>query len=205
MPVVTEGYGAISSMSRSAANTPHFGRAEYTFESPPFVYDPEPEYLISTFPGDSFNAAQNIVDLFNLAKETCERVKKDIDDFVGYLRLPGFAPLSTCLQQIKSKHNVNVEIVHEQPPKARITSHLVPPDVMSACEKLNNALNLSFQFTRNEKHTQLDNDLHLVKSFKDETALLQKAFHELQKYEKYIGNVKKQTDCFISDFLYSSN
>ena len=135
----------------------------------------------------------------------CGKVKKNIEGFVGYLRLPGYAALPACLQQIRSKYNVNVEIVHAQPPKLRITSHLVPPDVVSACEKLNSALELSSQFRDDEKHAKLDSDLFLVETFENETATLQKAVHELQKYKKYIVNVKRQTDCFISDFLYASN
>ena len=184
----------------------HYGRPAYKFDPPAFIYDHEPEYLISPFKDASFDAAQRVVDLFKLTVEVSEKVKEAIEDCMRHIHLPQDSVLPACLKKIRSKrgYNVDAKVIDANPPKLDLPkSCVVPPDVASACRRLNEALCWSWEFTNDTKHTSLKDDMFMVKSFKGETALLRKTVAQMNNYKEFISDVRKQADCFIADFLDS--
>ena len=192
---------SLKSMPRS------HGRNAYRFNPPAFAYVRDPEtYLISSFVDDALTAAENVVDLFQQAVKVCESVKTALHNFTSQLQLPRNAPLDSCLHKIRSKrgYRVDVSISNAQPPRLDLptsSGKAIHPEVISAHKQLNEAVELSYEFNKNEKHANLDKDMFLLTTYKSETTEFLNAVAELKLYKTFISDVRRQTECFISDFL----
>lgn len=198
--------------SKSLKSMPRtHGRSAYKFDPPPFDYvrDPETNLISSFMDHTAFEAADNIVVLFQQAVNVCESVKTAIAKCTSQIQVPYDAPLTSCIHKINSKrgYNVNVDIVNANPPRIDLptsTGKVIHRDVIVACQQLNEAIQLSYEFANNEKHTRLDKDMSHVKSYKSETTDIQNAVAELELYKTFIATIKRQAECFISDFIDSS-
>ena len=187
------------------------GRGAYKFDSPPFDYVRDPELnLISSFTDHTaFEAADNIVVLFQQAVNVCVSVKTAFAKCTSQIQLLENAHLSSIILKIKGKqgYNVKIEIVNANPPRIDLptsSGRSIHRDVIIACQLLNDAVKLCYEFTNNGQHTRVDRDMLLLKSYHSDSTDIQNAVGELDLYRTFISNVMKQADCFISDFTDSS-
>ena len=186
------------------------GREAYRFNPPSFDYNEEPDYLISSFSQDSFQSAQNVVELFTQAREVCVKVKSCLNDCTGQLDVPRNAYLSTCIAKVNEHlrgRAVQVDYVDTQPGFGRPPQLVIPQQggisriVELACNRLNEALRLTFEFANDDKHGTHRYDKTLVASFQRESYYFAEVVPELLKYAEFSDSVKNQADNFLSDFI----
>ena len=184
------------------------GREAYKFDPPTFEYKEEPDYLISSFPPESFQSAQNVVDLFTQARAVCVEVNNCLNDCMGQLELPNDASLNACITTIKQNLRglavevdfVNIQPEHDCPPRLVLSQEGIKRNLDLACKRLNEALKLAFEFSTDEKHGTLKYDMTLVGNFKKESHYFSEVVPELRRYAEFSASVKNQTDNFLSDF-----
>jgi hypothetical protein len=185
------------------------GREAYKFDPPTFEYKKEPDYLISSFPRESFQSARNVVDLFTQAREVCVEVNNCLNDCMGQLELPNDASLNACITTIKQNLRgfavevdfVGIQPEHGCPPRLVLSQQGIKGNVDLACKRLNEALKLAFEFYNDEKHGTLRYDKTLVGNFQKESHYFHEVVPELLRYAEFSASVKNQTDNFLSDFI----
>ena len=191
--------GAVEDMTISSQSLKSVHRFRRAFGPPLFKYD-QPECLISDFRDRSFNAAQNIVDLFTQAVDMCKNVRGAINDCRTHFNLTHDFTREAFLLVLSRRCGVDVTIEGTYPPKVVLPTSHSGDDVVLACKRFNEALEWCSQFVNDEKHKSLEEDLYLMKTYRHEADHLQRAVCELENYASFITDVKRQAVYFISEF-----
>lgn len=118
--------------------------------------------------------------------------------------------LSACISTMKGNKDVAIQIVRPiadqgAPQIAAYADHPVPRRIDSACQSLNFALRLSFEYKNNEeRHRQTHDNLKEVKRYRRKGQYMQESILKLEMMTLFIDNLKTQTGCLIEDFLHTN-
>lgn len=118
--------------------------------------------------------------------------------------------MSACINTMKGNKDVTIRIIRPianqgAPQIAAQAEHPVPRRIDSACQSLNFALQLSFEYKNNEqRHRQTHENLEEVRRYRRRGQYMQESILELERMTQFIDNLKTQTGYFIEDFLHTN-